>query len=623
MSKYPFVVSVADIPFEKAKLLVDRYPFFELRLDLIDWSWEQINRFTSQAKQIILTCKPKDQNIERLEKIDFTEADYVDIDLAATNEYHAFILNLLPSETPVIWSIHYYNHFVHPSAHRAEFETVRKEKDLYKFVSLCSNESEAKMLLNAYSLRSNEIFIGMGKAGRVTRENALEQGAPFMYCQAKEIGSVAEGQLLYDEMLATLPKEITDSEYFCCGVIGNPIVHSKSPQLFNYFFDSNKINAHYLRIALESIEELDYLRSFLPLRFVNITSPFKGRFSDQRPVNYLEFSAVDNPKNTDIIALEEMVRACDKDTLGLIVGTGGAAEAAALALGNLNIKIHATGRTQEKLRTFSQRYNTGELDYDKLAQEIDKYSLIIWTIPADVAKEKDIEFTDKQFVLDANYKNKLEEIVKVPKVNYRSGIDWLIRQALPVMNKMAPAPSFDQLHSILTKSLSDKAKMISLIGMPGSGKTAVGKILAQEMGWEFKDLDAEIEKTEGLSIPEIFEKKGENYFRRLEKQVLVQQLKKEDCILATGGGTIIDKESRDILNEKSMVVWLGVSLEDIIERVQQSDRPLFNSGAPRERAKQLWNQRIKFYAETAHFIISTGKKPNLTARRIEHEYNSL
>ena len=122
-------------------------------------------------------------------------------------------------------------------------------------------------------------------------------------------------------------------------------------------------------------------------------------------------------------------------------------------------------------------------------------------------------------------------------------------------------------------SLPYEGRTIALVGPMGAGKSTVGRRLAEKLGREFYDSDTEIEKAAGLSISEIFSRHGEADFRRGEKQVLRRLLELPPHVLATGGGAYIDAETRALMKEKAVTVWLSADLETLWRRVKAGTFP--------------------------------------------------
>lgn len=160
---------------------------------------------------------------------------------------------------------------------------------------------------------------------------------------------------------------------------------------------------------------------------------------------------------------------------------------------------------------------------------------------------------------------------------------------------------------------------IFLVGPMGAGKTAVGRHLAQSMGLEFKDSDAEIEASTGVDIGFIFEKEGEAGFRRRESTAIDALTQRKHIVVATGGGAILASENRRCLASRGYVVYLHTSVEQQVERTGRGRaRPLLNSGDPREKLAELLVEREPLYRELASFIVSTdGRSVTSVAREIQ------
>jgi shikimate kinase len=154
--------------------------------------------------------------------------------------------------------------------------------------------------------------------------------------------------------------------------------------------------------------------------------------------------------------------------------------------------------------------------------------------------------------------------------------------------------------------MSDLAN-IYLIGPMGSGKTAVGRRLATELGLEFFDSDAEIEKSTGVDIAYIFEREGEASFRQRERECIANLARHKNIVLATGGGAVMDEETRRNLTRSGTIVYLRTSIERQLERTQHAkNRPLLLDGEPRETLERLAAIRGPLYEGLASFSVNTG-----------------
>lgn len=150
---------------------------------------------------------------------------------------------------------------------------------------------------------------------------------------------------------------------------------------------------------------------------------------------------------------------------------------------------------------------------------------------------------------------------------------------------------------------------IILVGMMGAGKSTIGKALANALGKEFVDSDHVIQERTGAKIPVIFEMEGEAGFRKRESEVLVELVKKNNIVLATGGGAVLSQENRQLLEQNGIVIYLRASVNDLYRRTRHDkNRPLLQTHNLFARLNELHIQRDALYRETAHVIIDSGKQ---------------
>lgn len=144
-----------------------------------------------------------------------------------------------------------------------------------------------------------------------------------------------------------------------------------------------------------------------------------------------------------------------------------------------------------------------------------------------------------------------------------------------------------------------------LVGMMGAGKTTVGRRLANRLGRQFIDSDEEIERAAQMTIPEIFEQRGEAEFRAGETRVIARLLKEEDIVLATGGGAFVNPETRALVKASAVSVWLKADLDVLFERVsRRSNRPLLKTADPKGTLEKLIAERYPIYEEADVTVIS-------------------
>lgn len=149
---------------------------------------------------------------------------------------------------------------------------------------------------------------------------------------------------------------------------------------------------------------------------------------------------------------------------------------------------------------------------------------------------------------------------------------------------------------------------ISLVGLPGSGKSSVGRQLAKRLGVGFTDSDAVIEERIGEPIRSFFEREGEPRFRDIEQQVIAELCAGAQGVLATGGGAVLREANRRALREHGTVVYLRASADELHRRLRHdTQRPLLQVADPRARLRALYAERDPLYRETAHFLIETGR----------------
>jgi shikimate kinase len=154
------------------------------------------------------------------------------------------------------------------------------------------------------------------------------------------------------------------------------------------------------------------------------------------------------------------------------------------------------------------------------------------------------------------------------------------------------------------------SRPILLVGHMGSGKTSVGRRLAETLGWPFADSDAEIEAAARMPVTEIFARFGEPHFRDGERRVVARLLDGSPRVIASGGGAFVDEGTRTLALARATVVWLDTDLETLVARVaRRSHRPLLKGRDARTVLAELMERRNPAYAQ-AHLRIATGNGPH-------------
>ena len=417
------------------------------------------------------------------------------------------------------------------------------------------------------------------------------------------------------------------SETKLFAVTGKPVFHSRSPQLFNSLFRAIEIDAVYTRLAAASAEEALTTAKAIKLSGLNVTSPFKEeviRFLDSIDKHASEIKAVNcvvnrgnkySGYNTDFIGA---VRALEKNGIDpenkevVILGAGGAARAAAYGLVKSNAKnVTIMNRTCGRAKRTSQRLGCNSAPLENAEKIMNQCDILISCIPSHSCIINPDFLTKSLVIMDANYKDSsFIHNARAKGCMTVSGLEWLYYQALPAFflftgQEILPDLQRKMLKDALIEKSNNKPN-IALIGFMGSGKTTVGKLLAGKVGFGFVEIDKIIEKYSGVSILEIFEKRSEKNFRKIECSVIAEQIPKaKGKLFSLGGGAVLNEENCKILKKYCHVVWLWVSVQTALKRIDISSRPLLNRSNPERAAERILAARIPLYARVSDLVINT------------------
>ena len=179
----------------------------------------------------------------------------------------------------------------------------------------------------------------------------------------------------------------------------------------------------------------------------------------------------------------------------------------------------------------------------------------------------------------------------------------------------------ETLHNINAASLASLKldRTLVLVGMMVAGKSAVGRKLAARLGLPFVDSDAEIETAAGMTISRFFEERGEAEFRQGERRVIARLLDGPVCVLSTGGGAFMDDETRALIKQKAVSIWIKADLDTLVKRAaRKTDRPLLQGGDLRTRMEQILAEREPTYAEADMNVISDDRPVDDMVERVLH-----
>ena len=161
------------------------------------------------------------------------------------------------------------------------------------------------------------------------------------------------------------------------------------------------------------------------------------------------------------------------------------------------------------------------------------------------------------------------------------------------------------------------AKNLILTGMMGVGKSTIGKILAKQLNYKFVDVDKLIENKEGLTINYIFKNKSESYFRKIENDITLAELKKNNSVISMGGGAFLNHSIRKSAKKLSTSFWLDVPIDELIKRLEKNyKRPLLSKKNTKEEIKKIYFDRKKIYNEADYRIKCETLRSEEIARKI-------
>lgn len=409
------------------------------------------------------------------------------------------------------------------------------------------------------------------------------------------------------------------------GLIGSKLTHSFSKYLHEEF-----LNTKYELKSL-NIDELDSFFKEKDFKGINVTIPYKKeviKYLDEvddivKRTNTCNCIINKNNKligyNTDYYGFKFLIEENDiiiENRKIAILGSGGTFLTIKALMKDLNAKeVYCISRTKkEDTYTYEELYDLG-IDVLINATPVGMY-------PENYESNINLDkFNDLKVVIDVIFnplRTKLVLDAKKRGIKAVGGLEMLVFQGVKAnelfLNK---SYSYEEIRSIYFDINVNKFNVV-LIGMPMSGKTTLGKMLASAFNKEFIDIDKEIVKKENMSINEIFETKGEEYFRKIEKEFYKEYAKKNGLIISTGGGIVKNIESIDRLKENGMVIFIDRKIEKMIIN---NKRPLSKS---KEDIIKLYNERYNLYLKHSDKrITNNGSKKRAVIYMVEAFYEYI
>lgn len=398
-----------------------------------------------------------------------------------------------------------------------------------------------------------------------------------------------------------------------CGLLGEKLGHSYSPQIHallgNYCYQLFEKNKTELQDFLKS-GEFSGLNVTIPYKKAVI--PYCSELSDIARKLGAVNTIIRKPDgslighNTDYFGFQSMVmksglQLCGKQAL--ILGSGGASATVVTVLEELGASVTVISRS-------------GDNNYENIYRFSDA-SVIVNATPVGMYPKNGQRLVDlKRFpklegVLDLIYNPARTQLIMDAEqlgLIAMNGLWMLVAQAKESSEWFTGQKIPDRQIQTIYKKLSGQMQNIILIGMPGCGKSTIGKYLASQLGRNFIDADEEIVKYAGMTIPEIFQTSGEETFRRIETQVLAEIGKQSGLVIATGGGCVTKEHNYSLLHQNGMVFWIKRD----IAMLPTEGRPLSQSN----KLTDLYEQRKDSYAYFADQVVTNDTTPEDAAEQI-------
>lgn len=414
------------------------------------------------------------------------------------------------------------------------------------------------------------------------------------------------------------------------GLVGKKLSHSFSPNIHKLID-----NYEYKLIEKDEQDIKDFICS-KSYKALNITIPYKKTVMDfcdevsdtAKKIGCVNTIVNKNNKlygyNTDYYGLISMLKSSQinvKNKKVLILGDGATSQTAQVVLKDMGVeKIIKTSRKKSDLY-IQKSYNTDIIAYD----EYDKFKDIdvllnctpVGMYPDNLKSLVDLDrFKSLQAVCDVVYnpmRTKLILDAQKRSLKISDGLVMLVSQAV-YSAMLFTDKNYENLEKNIINTIRKHMYNIVLIGMPGSGKTIIGKKISKIAGKQFVDIDELIEKDEGKRISEIFQEFGEGYFREKERKMILEVSKKQNQVISTGGGCVLNKENYYPLKQNGIIYYIDRKLNEL----SISARPLSAGGL--QSLEKIYNQRYKLYNEFADLKIKNiGIKQ--TAYKIMEEYS--
>lgn len=442
------------------------------------------------------------------------------------------------------------------------------------------------------------------------------------------------------------------------GLLGNPVEHTLSPVIHNTLNDSLNQNQVYIPFHVEADALSEAVRGAYALNVLgmNVTVPYKEQVMQSlvsvepaakaiQAVNTLvRVPGGFRGYNTDMPGLLRAVQSEGEELKGrtvVILGAGGASKAAAyMCMQEQAERIYILNRTLEKAEAVADSMNRIFQDARMQAMTFDAWKEIpgqAWIVfqctsvglspDNDAVVLDDMDFyRNVEVGIDLIYnpaRTRFMKLVCDAGGRAFNGLKMLLYQGIIAYELWNGVEITDEqvqlVYDRLYETVYPSGDNIVLIGFMGSGKSLLGHMLAQHHGYSFLDTDEYIERREGCRISDIFRQHGEEYFRRLETEVLTELIATtKHTVISTGGGMPLQRQHARMLRELGQVYFLKTGEEELWKRLKGcTNRPLLNCENPQERIHILLQERNPVYEQAAHrMVLTDGRKPEEIVQEI-------
>lgn len=415
-----------------------------------------------------------------------------------------------------------------------------------------------------------------------------------------------------------------------CGLIGKTLVHSYSKEIHE------ALGAYTYELFSLSEEEMPEFIRAGKFQGLNVTIPYKQDvipLCDEISELAEKIGAVNTlyrqdgklmGHNTDYEGFLYMLKRAGITLDGkkvLILGNGGTslmARQAAKRQGAERIYIASRKNMEEGNPEFQM------LTYDRLTEIADEVDVIVNTTPVGTYPDnlKQVvtleDFPNCEAAADVIYNPFLTKLLleaRDKNLRYTNGLPMLVAQATAAAGYFLGTPGvFEKENERIIAAMEARMKNLVLIGMPGCGKSTIGGILAEITGKEYRDMDAEIEKLAGKTIPEIFAEDGETVFREMETEIAEMLGKEKGLVISTGGGAVLKKRNVEALSQNGKMIYI----QRPIDSLEKKGRPLSKD---LDTLKQMAKDRAPYYEKAADVVFDNSQ--SRTREELETELAAI